>query len=273
MNTEDKKYCYDYPRPSVTSDSVIFGFDGNDLKILLIERGLEPYKGMWALPGGFMRMDESIEQCAARELREETNISNVYLEQFKVFSRPDRDPRGRVMTVAFIALVRPSDYHVAGGDDATRAAWFDIKMLPPTAFDHKEIIDKARERLKEILRVRPVAFKLLDEKFSVDELRKVYEAINGTNYDRRNFQRKLMQSDIVEEAPLPQHECLAPSPSATIINSNCECQMFDEDCKSAAMPKSTKRAKTFRLKSLFKNNADNNDRDQEEGSIKDLFNF
>lgn len=199
------KYTYEYPRPSMTADCVIFGFDGEQLKVLLIERGVEPFKGSWALPGGFMKMDETIEQCAIRELREETNISDVYLEQFKVFSGITRDPRGRVVTVAFIALVRPSDYKVIGGDDASNALWFNARQLPPLAFDHYEIIDCAIHYLREILKLRPVAFRLLDDIFSVDELRKVYEVINDTQYDRRNFQRKLMQSDvIVDISPEPE---------------------------------------------------------------------
>lgn len=272
METSDKKYCYEYPRPSLTSDSVVFGFDGTELKILLVERRGEPFKGMWALPGGFMRMEESIEECAQRELREETNVRDIYLEQFEVFSRPDRDPRGRVVTVAFIALVRPADYEVIGGDDAARAAWFGIGMLPPLAFDHQEIIDKARERLKEILRVRPVAFRLLDRIFSVDDLRKVYEAVNCTVYDRRNFQRKLLQSDIVEEATqadcegTPAECCCCESAPETDYD---RCASTRED--NTAKP-SARRNRAFKLKNWFEKKKDDGTR-TDEGSIKDLFNF
>lgn len=269
-------YCYRYPRPAVTCDCVIFGFDGNELKILLIERKLEPFKGYWALPGGFMRMDETIEQCAARELKEETNVENVYLEQFEVFSSTDRDPRGRVVTVAFIALVRPSDYRVIGGDDAERAAWFNSNMLPPVAFDHQEIIDKAKVRLTEILRLRPVAFQLLDEIFSVDDLRKVYEAVNKTQYDRRNFQRKLMQSNIVEELnELSLSEDMDDC-SNLVSNDNRDC------CKLELPPRASKLDfrsspgrrpnKLFRLKGLFSKKEDNDENDND-NSIKDLFNF
>lgn len=196
----DRGWTYRYPRPAVTADCVIFGFTGQELKLLLVERKNEPFKGMWALPGGFMKMDEGIEETAARELQEETNLSNVYLEQFRVYSTPDRDPRERVVTVAFIALVRPEDYHAVGGDDAAQAMWFDEDMLPPLAFDHKRIVDEAREHLTEILRVKPVAFELLNRYFSIAELQKVYEVIYRTSYDRRNFLRTAIDSEVVLEA-------------------------------------------------------------------------
>lgn len=192
-------YTYEYPRPALTADNVIFGFDGDNLKVLLIRRGVEPYKGYWALPGGFMRMSESIEECARRELFEETNVKDVYLEQFHTFSDPKRDPRGRVVSVAFIALVRPSDHKLIGGDDATDARWFSTTALPSLAFDHEHILELARECLKQELKLRPVAFRLLNEVFTIDEIRKVYEAINELIYDRRNFERKLLNSGVVDE--------------------------------------------------------------------------
>lgn len=192
-------YTYKYPHPSVTADNVIFGFDGTNLHILLVERGLEPYKGSWALPGGFLQMDETIEECAKRELAEETNVTEVYLQQFQTFSGVQRDPRERVLTVAFFALVRKSDYEVIAGDDASDASWFLVDELPPLAFDHDEIIAKARVKLQEELRLRPIAFKLLDEKFSMSELQRLYELINDTHYDRRNFQRKMIASGYLSE--------------------------------------------------------------------------
>ncbi len=193
------KYTYAYPHPAVTTDCVIFGFDGRDMNILLVERALEPFKGSWALPGGFLKIDETVEQCAHRELKEETNVSDVYLEQFRIFSTVDRDPRERVLTVAFVALVRPSDYEVIGGDDASRAEWFNQNELPPLAFDHEEIISQAKEHLKVCLRTRPIAFKLLDERFSMTELQTLYEAVLGTKYDRRNFYRKALGSGFLSE--------------------------------------------------------------------------
>lgn len=270
-------YTYEYPRPAMTSDCVIFGFDGNAMRILLIERGVEPYKGYWALPGGFMRMNETIEQCAARELQEETGVRDVFLEQFHTFSSVDRDPRGRVVTVAFIALVRPDDYEVAGGDDATMAIWFDASMLPPLAFDHQDIVAKAKEYLREALKTRPIAFQLLNEAFSLDELRKVYEVINGTTYDRRNFQRKALQSDLlmptaedaeytIQEEPRElrstsvEYCCAEPSP-----------MIEEEDTRSRNRYQKPRRG--TRLFSLNrKKNRDTNSED-EKGSLRDLFNF
>lgn len=206
MGTDEIKpggYWYKYFHPAVTADCIIFGFDGKRLNILLIERGNEPYLGMWALPGGFMKEGESIETTARRELEEETNLSNMTMGQFKVYSKPGRDPREQVLTVAFITLVRPIDYRVIAGDDASMARWFDVDQLPPLAFDHFTIIREAREHLKEMLRVKPVAFGLLDEKFSMSELQTLYEVVNEVTYDRRNFLRTALDSDMITEASAP----------------------------------------------------------------------
>ena len=137
-------------------------------------------------------IDETVEEGAKRELMEETGVKDVYLEQFHVFSDVKRDPRERVLTVAFFALVRKSDYQLIAGDDAAGAEWFAIDELPPLAFDHQEIIKLARERIREKLAVKPIAFRLLDEKFKMSELQRLYEIINGTSYDRRNFSRKMV---------------------------------------------------------------------------------
>ncbi|MDE6143970.1 MAG: NUDIX hydrolase [Muribaculaceae bacterium] len=196
---KEYNYHYRYPHAAITADCVIFGFNEKAMKILLIERGNEPYLGYWALPGGFMRIDETIEECASRELREETNLNNVYIDQFRVYSRVNRDPRERVVTVAFIALVKPEDYNVIAGDDAAKAMWFDENMLPPLAFDHREIILDAREYLKEILRLKPIAFELLSKTFSISELQTIYEVINQTSYDRRNFLRTAIDSEVISE--------------------------------------------------------------------------
>lgn len=249
-------YTYKYPRPALTADCVIFGFDGQALKLLLIERGIEPYKGYWALPGGFMRMDETIDECARRELMEETGIRDIYIEQFRVFSATDRDPRGRVVTVAFVALVRPEAYRIAAGDDANNAMWFDSNELPPLAFDHEHIITAAHEHLREILRVRPIAFNLLDKVFTIDELRRVYEAINNTTYDRRNFSRKAMQTGMIVDACNDADAC--------------------DDADACIMPvaeeaRSQKLATRHRRLFTFSNSKSPDDTD--DGSTKDIFNF
>lgn len=197
MNTS-ATYTYDYPRPAVTSDVVVFGYDGHQLHILLIERGVEPYKGLWALPGGFMRMDETIEECARRELREETSVSGAYLRQFGVFSDVHRDPRGRVVTVAFLALVSKSDYRLLAGDDASQAEWFVHDELPPLAFDHNKIISEGLKHLRDLIATRPVVLRLLDKRFSIAELQRLVETITGEEYDRRNFQRRLIQSNLLQ---------------------------------------------------------------------------
>lgn len=190
-------YAYDYPRAAVTTDCVIFGFDGAQLQVLLIERGVEPYKGHWALPGGFLRMDESVEECAFRELREETSIESEMLEQFGVFSAVDRDPRGRVITIAFYALVRKEA--VKGGDDASDARWFDIDSLPHLAFDHNDILREARQALKRDIHHQPVAFKMLAEHFTMPQLQRLYERILGVTFDRGNFRKKMIASGVVRE--------------------------------------------------------------------------
>ena len=198
-----KPYQYEYPHPAVTADSVVFGFDGHTLHVLLIERGVQPFLGMWALPGGFMRIDETVEECARRELHEEAGITEVYLEQFHVFSSVRRDPRERVVTVAFFAMVRKSDFELLAGDDAKNASWFEIDSLPPLAFDHSDIIDKARAHIREVLKSRPIIFKLLDKKFSIPELQRLYEIINGTTYDRRNFHKKMASTGYLVETDSP----------------------------------------------------------------------
>lgn len=205
-------FCYKYPHPAIATDNVVFGYDGKSLYVLLIERGLDPYKGSWALPGGFIHIDETVEEGARRELCEETNVKDIYIEQFHVFSAVDRDPRERVLSVAFLALVRKSDYCVIAGDDAMKAEWFNINNLPSLAFDHADIIAMARERLQQLLRYKPIAFKLLDDKFIISELQKLYEIINDTEYDRRNFQKKMLATGLLKTegiCSIPM-QCRAP---------------------------------------------------------------
>lgn len=143
---EDLKYHYKYPRPSVTTDCVIFGYEGNTLKVLLIERGNEPFKGYWAFPGGFLNMEESAEEGAKRELYEETGLKDAVIKQFHTYTDPNRDPRGRVISIAYYALVEISE--VKGGDDAAQARWFAIDEVPALAFDHDQMLQDALAKLK-----------------------------------------------------------------------------------------------------------------------------
>ncbi len=196
------KYEYEYPHPAVATDCVVFGFDGHDLKVLLIERGVEPYKGMWAFPGGFMRMDETAEQCAARELREETGLVVSNIRQLGAFSGLTRDPRERIISIAFYALARQSEVH--GGDDATHARWWAIGDIPQLAFDHDYILRQAMSRIRQDIHFEPIGFGLLEEQFTIADLQRLYESILGVRFDRRNFYRKMLQTGIlleVEEKP------------------------------------------------------------------------
>ena len=196
----DAKYPfqYKYEHMAVTTDCVIFCYEDWKLKVLLVRRGGEPYKGMWAFPGGFLRMKETAEEGALRELREETGLSPASIGQLGVFSDVDRDPRERVITIAWYALVKP--HEVVGGDDADEAAWFPVDELPPLAFDHGEIFNAAMERLRRDIHFQPVGFDLLDDTFTIPDLQRLYEAILGVKFDRRNFQRKILASGILEEA-------------------------------------------------------------------------
>jgi 8-oxo-dGTP diphosphatase len=192
-------YTYQYPRPALSVDCVVFAVDEAQLKVLLIERGGEPFKGHWALPGGFVRLHETTEEAARRELLEETGLDHVFLEQLYTFSALDRDPRERVVTVAYYALVRPSV--VAGGSDASQARWFGVEELPPLAFDHPQILATALTRLRGKVRYEPLGFELLPPKFTLGQLQRLYEAILGRELDKRNFRRAFLRMGILEELP------------------------------------------------------------------------
>lgn len=194
---ETAKYCYKYPHPSVTTDCVIFGFDGARLMVLLIQRGIEPYKGRWAFPGGFLKMDESAEEGALRELQEETGLRGAYIRQFHTFTAPQRDPRERVITIAYYALVRMQE--VKGGDDAADARWFALTEVPQLAFDHDQILRKAEQALRLQIHFEPIGFELLPNQFTIKELQSLYEAILDVRFDRRNFYNKMKRLEILEQ--------------------------------------------------------------------------
>lgn len=175
----------------VTVDIVIFTLREGSLQVLLVKRGVPPFEGQYAIPGGFIREDESLEEAALRELHEETGVRNVFLEQLYTFGDPKRDPRGRVITVAYYALIASDKLSLVAGADAAEAQWFPASSVPPLAFDHKSILDYALERLRNKLEYTTVGFQLLAEKFTLGELQAVYEAILGRPLDKRNFRRKL----------------------------------------------------------------------------------
>lgn len=185
-------YSYEHPRPAVAVDCVVFGLDDGSLKLLLIRRGLKPFKDDWALPGGFVRMAETLDDAARRELSEEAGLKNVFLEQLYTFGEPDRDPRERVISVAYYALVKPSDHDAHSSTDANEARWFEVAHTPRLAFDHSLIVATALARLQGKLRYQPVGFELLPRKFTLSELQHLYEAILGTSLDKRNFRKKVL---------------------------------------------------------------------------------
>lgn len=194
-------YTYEYPRPSVTVDVVVFGYSGKGrLSVLLIQRGGEPFIGQWALPGGFVEMDEDLEASALRELEEETGVKNLFVEQLYTYGKPDRDPRGRVISVAYFALVNLQDHPPTAASDAEQAEWFPVDELPELAFDHAEILTMAQDRLFNKVRYQPIGFELLPEEFTLAELQALYETILGVEeLNKRNFRTRIKDMDILEE--------------------------------------------------------------------------
>lgn len=194
-------YSYEYERPGLTVDCVIFGLDLEEesLKVMLIERDLEPFKGMWAIPGGFVHGGETLTQAATRELREETGITDVFLEQLYTFGDPGRDPRGWVVSVAYYALVSPEQHSVHAATDARQARWFPVTTLPRLAFDHAEILGTALGRIRGKLTYAPIGFELLPHKFTIKQLQKLYEIVLGRKLDNRNFRKKIFGMDVLRE--------------------------------------------------------------------------
>jgi 8-oxo-dGTP diphosphatase len=170
-------YVYDHPRAALTVDCVVFALDDEELKVLSIQRGQPPFEGKWALPGGFVRLDETLEEAARRELSEETGLKKIFLEQLYTFGAVDRDPRERVVSVAYYALVNLRDHEVQAATDARAAAWFGVHDLPTLAFDHAEILNMALERLRGKLRYQPIGFELLPKKFTLSQLQHLYEVV------------------------------------------------------------------------------------------------
>jgi len=195
-----------YPKPSVTVDVVLFTFTRGELHVLLIKRNHEPFVHYWALPGGFVQKNERLEDAAARELYEETGLKDIYLEQLYTFGDPGRDPRGWTISVSYFAIVGADLVHeVHAGDDAGDAAWFDVYHLPRLAFDHDRIVRYALQRLRYKLEYTGLGFLLLPEEFTLSQLQNVYEIILQEQLDKRNFRKKILSLNIIEETGRLQH--------------------------------------------------------------------
>jgi 8-oxo-dGTP diphosphatase len=192
-----------YERPSVTVDVVIFTLQERELHVLLVKRKHWPFEGRWAIPGGFVNMNESLELAARRELEEETGIRDIYLEQLYTFGEPKRDPRTRVISVAYIALVSADTQTLRVSEESTDVRWFPVRALPgPLAFDHDTILAAGLDRLRSKLEYTTLAFQLLPEVFSILELKHIYEQILGEELDKGNFYRKIKDANILEDTGL-----------------------------------------------------------------------
>jgi 8-oxo-dGTP diphosphatase len=181
----------------ITVDSVVFGYAEGELKVALIERKIDPFKGMWAIPGGFMEGNETVEETALRELKEETGLENIYLEQFHVFSAHGRDPRGRTIMVAFFALIDSEKYQMVASEDALEAKWWPAYDIPPLAFLQDAVYIKALEALRNALKTRPLAFELLPKYFTLTQLQNLYEQVFNINLDKANFRRKISKMNFI----------------------------------------------------------------------------
>ncbi|HEU5230292.1 MAG TPA: NUDIX domain-containing protein [Ktedonobacteraceae bacterium] len=202
QQSEAEAHHYDvnkYERPSVTVDVVMMSLRQRDLQVLLVKRRAWPYEGMWAIPGGFVNIDESLEAAAKRELQEETEVQDVYLEQLYTFGDPGRDPRTRVITVVYFALLDSERLYVKAASDAADVGWFPVYDLPPLAFDHAQILEYTLNRLRGKLEYTTIAFNLLPEQFTLRELQRVYEIILHRKLDKRNFRKKILATGILED--------------------------------------------------------------------------
>ncbi len=207
-------FTYEYPHPAVTVDCIIFALLEDELKVLLIQRGAAPHQNCWALPGGFVEIDESIDAAALRELNEETGVEKVFLEQLYTFGEPKRDPRERVISVAYYSLVKLSEHAIRAGSDAVHAGWFSTRKLPRLAFDHATILTMAINRLQGKVVYAPVIFELLPTKFKLPQLQKLYELILERPLDKRNFRKKILGAGIV--TPLNEFDTTEPGRPAKL---------------------------------------------------------
>ena len=192
-------YTYEYPHPAVTTDIVIFTIRQDELKVLLIKRAMPPFQGEWALPGGFVNLDESLEAGARRELEEETGVKGVYLEQLYTFGAPDRDPRERVITVAYYALIPSDKIEIRAATDAEGVSWFGLQEVPDLAFDHEHILKAAHQRVAAKLDYSTIAFQFMPKTFTLTELQQVNELILREPVDKRNFRKRILSLNLIKE--------------------------------------------------------------------------
>lgn len=190
---------YEFPRPALAVDCVVFGLGAQALEILVVRRGLEPFRGEWALPGGFVRVEESVDEAARRELAEEAGVTPGVLEQLRVFGEVHRDPRERVVSVAYWALVQRDRHRPRAATDAAAARWVPLGERPSLAFDHDHIVEEALVRLRTEVTWRPVGFDLLPAEFSLTELQRLYEIVLGRALDKRNFRKKVLAMELLED--------------------------------------------------------------------------
>lgn len=183
----------------VATDAVVFGYQNGQIYVLLIQRKIEPFKNSWALPGGFILDNESAEEAITRELKEETGLKTTYLEQLKTYSTPQRDPRGHVISIAYVGLVNPSNIKLEAGTDASDAQWFNLNELPKLSFDHDTIVTDAFQRLKGKITYAPIGFDLLPDKFLFSEVEQLYSTILEYSIDRRNFRKKILSFGLIEQ--------------------------------------------------------------------------
>jgi len=186
---------------NLSIDCVVFGFERSRLEVLLVQRAIDPFQGMWALPGGFIQLEERVSSATGRILKATTGMEGIYLEEVGVFDRLDRYPGRRVITIGHFALVSPENYCLAPGIDTRAVRWFEVSQLPELPFDHQEILDEALDKLRKRIRQRPIGFELLPGKFTLPRLQTLYEAILGTSLDKRNFRKKIVRLGVIRQLP------------------------------------------------------------------------
>ncbi len=220
-------YSYLHPHPAVTVDNVVFRVEGECLMVLLIQRRFEPFKDMWAFPGGFLEMNETAEEGAARELKEETGLSGVTLHQFHTFSAVNRDPRERIITIAYFGVTR--EVEVQGQDDAAQARWWPVNALPPLAADHAEILRAAMQAFRERVHFEPIVFEMLPEVFSMTQLQNAYEAVLQHDFGSRGFYNQMQRWGILVEEPRP--------PKQRMVRYRFSRELYDEKRAKGFWPK------------------------------------